>query len=85
MRIQRQAQVAWSVRLPDRIDALKAGDDGLTALSHDGSLAKIGADGKLSSSKPLPASEVAQAAKDLAPAPDQVATDSAKSQARPDR
>jgi hypothetical protein len=79
------AVVAWSVRLPDRVVALKPGDDGLTALSHDGSLAKIGADGKLGSNKPLAAAEVAQTEKDLAPAPDQTAADAAKTQARPDR
>jgi hypothetical protein len=76
------APVVWSARLPDRVTALKAGDDGLTALSHDGSLAKIDGDGKLTSSKPLTAAEATRAEKDLA-AP--VEPDAGKTHSRTDR
>src|SRR5262249_30054397 len=35
------AAMAWTVNLPDRVEALKAGKDGITALSHDGSLSTL--------------------------------------------
>jgi hypothetical protein len=74
------ATVAWQVSLPDRVVALKAKEDGLHALTHDGSLAVITAAGKLSSSKVLAAEQFARAKKELAASPD-----AAEKQQRPDR
>ncbi len=79
------AAVAWTVTLPDRVEGLKAGKDGLTVLTHDGSLATVGADGKMTASKVLDAAALEQARKDLAPAADPAAEQAAKAQARPDR
>lgn len=74
------AVVAWSATLPDRVVGLKATDAGLTALSHDGSLATL-TQGKVSATKP--AAEYEQSRKELAtPAP---AADQTKAHARPDR
>jgi hypothetical protein len=75
------ARVAWQVSLSDRVVALKAKEDGLHALTHDGSLAVITAAGKLSSSKVLAAEPFARVKKDLAAAPDAAA----EKQQRPDR
>jgi hypothetical protein len=76
------AAVAWEVRLPDRVVAMKAKGDGLHVLTHDGSLSILTAAGKLSSSRALAADEVGQAEKGLAgPA----AAAGAKKQERPDR
>lgn len=86
MELRPEAAVAWSVFLPDRVLALKPDKDGLTALTHDGSLSVIkGPKGKLASSKALSPSEVDQAMKDLSPPADAAAADAAKAQARPDR
>jgi hypothetical protein len=74
------ARAAWQVSLPDRVVALKAKEDGLHALTHDGSLAVITAAGKLSSSKVLAAEQFARVKKELAASPD-----AAEKQRRPDR
>jgi hypothetical protein len=79
------AGVVWSVALPDRIVAMKAGKDGLTVLSHDGSLVTLSSEGKVVSDKPLNAQQRQQAEKDLASAADPAAEQAAKGQARPDR
>jgi hypothetical protein len=79
------APIAWTVNLPDRIDALKATADGVSALSHDGSLATISAAGKLANTKPLAAAEFAAATQELVAKPDAVPADIAKAQARADR
>jgi hypothetical protein len=79
------ATVAWSVLLPDRVLGLKAAGAGLNALSHDGSLTTISAEGKASASKALGHGQLAQAQKDMAPAADSAAAAALAKQARPDR
>ncbi|HKB35906.1 MAG TPA: hypothetical protein VKD72_05595 [Gemmataceae bacterium] len=79
------AAVAWSVKLPDRVVAIKANADGLQALTHDNSLATITTMGKISGRQALSAEKVEQARKDLTPAEDKVAVAAAKKQERPDR
>src|SRR5262249_22672244 len=80
-----EATVVWAAQLPDRVVALKATAAGITALSHDGSLASITPEGKLTAAKPLTGSEIEQTKKDLASPSDPAATEAVKSQARPDR
>jgi hypothetical protein len=75
------AALAWQVALPDRVVALKAKDDRLEALTHDGSLAIVTAAGKLSSSKVLAADQFARTKKEMAAPLD---ADAVKQQ-RPDR
>jgi hypothetical protein len=77
------AQVAWSIILPDRVLALRAGEGGLNALTHDGSLTTITGDGKVTASKPLAPGRMEQAQKEMASAAD--AKVALAKQARPDR
>jgi hypothetical protein len=75
------AAVAWQVSLPDRVVALKAKEDGLHVLTHDGSLSVITSAGKLSSTKGLDAEKFSDQWKALAAASDAAAA----KQQRPDR
>jgi hypothetical protein len=59
-------KVVWSAHLPDRITGLKAEKRTLTALSHDGTLATIGADGKMTGSKVIEPGQLAALEKELA-------------------
>jgi hypothetical protein len=74
--------IAWEVRLPDRIDALKADGKELVAASHDGTLARIGAkanvDRKVASAEEY-AKFIKEAPEPLKPA------ELVKKAARPDR
>jgi hypothetical protein len=79
------AEVVWQVRLPDRVEAMKATPEGLTVLTHDGSLTTVSTEGKQTAAKVLDAAGFEQARKDLAPAADAGAAEAAKQQARPDR
>jgi hypothetical protein len=79
------AQVVWTVNLPDRVEAMKATNDGLLVQTHDGSQTTLTADGKMIATKPLDAQQIEQAKKDLAPAADPAAQQAMKTQARPDR
>jgi hypothetical protein len=79
------AAVAWAVRLPDRVVGMKVAANGLTVLTHDGSIATVSGEGKLTSSKPVEAGQAERVSKELAPAPDRAAEVAARSQARPDR
>jgi hypothetical protein len=47
-----ELKVAWAVVLPDKVDAMKV-DGGISAVTHDGSLATIDAGGALKSAKEL--------------------------------
>jgi hypothetical protein len=78
------AEVAWVVRLPDRVVAMKAGKDGLKVLTHDNSLSVITPVGKVSS-RGLTSDKIEAAKKELAAAPDRDAGAAAQKQERPDR
>jgi hypothetical protein len=78
------ATVAWTGQLPDRVLALKARDGGLAALTHDGSLSTVSAEGKVAVGKVLSGIALTEAEKELKPA-DATATEAVKKQARPDR
>jgi hypothetical protein len=78
------ATVAWTALLPDRVLALKPNAGGLTALTHDGSLSTISAEGKVAAGKVLAGAELAQTEKELKAA-DATATEVVKKQSRPDR
>jgi hypothetical protein len=58
--------VVWSAKLPDRVTGLKAEKGALTALSHDGTLATIGADGKVTATKVVEPAQLEATEKDLA-------------------
>jgi hypothetical protein len=79
------ATVAWSLKLPDRVEAIKANGDGLQVLTHDNSLSTVTVAGKLSGRQGLTVDRAEQARKDLMPAEDKVAIAAAKKQERPDR
>jgi hypothetical protein len=49
--------LAWTLALPDRITAVRAGPGDLTVLTHDGSLSEITPEGKLLSTRTLPADQ----------------------------
>jgi hypothetical protein len=76
------AKVAWTVALPDRVEAIRAAKDRLEVLTHDGSVSQVTADGKVTETKALSAQEVEALRKELA-AP--ANADALKKQARPDR
>jgi hypothetical protein len=80
--LARAATVVWTANLPDRVVAIGAGKDGVTALAHDGSLATVNAQGKVMGNKALTAAEVEQAMKELSQPADAAAL---KKQERPDR
>jgi hypothetical protein len=79
------ATIAWMAILPDRVLALKPVGGGLEALTHDGSLSTLTAQGKVAASRPLAAGDLAKARQEMAPAADPVAAEAAAKQARPDR
>jgi hypothetical protein len=79
------APVVWTVNLPDRIVAMKTTNDSLIVQTHDGSVATLTAEGKVTATKLLDANQIEQSKKDLAPAPDPAAQQAMKTQARPDR
>jgi hypothetical protein len=79
------ATVAWTVKLPDRVVALRHAKNGWTALTHDGSLSTIDMQGKLTANKLLDAAEAELAAKELTFSPDAAAIAAMKKQERPDR
>jgi hypothetical protein len=61
--------VVWSASLPDRIDGIGANGDVLSILSHDGTLATLNTDGKVTQSSVLSFDELARNTKSLEPAP----------------
>lgn len=65
--LTRPATIAWSVQLPDRVTGLKLADGGLVALTHDGSVSNIAADGKRAASQVPAAAEFQQLLKDMPP------------------
>ncbi len=77
------AVVVWTVRLPDRVEAMKADGMGLRVLSHDGTHAVITARGEVTITADRHRLDTAR--KELAPAADPAAAVAAKKQARPDR
>jgi hypothetical protein len=79
------AAVAWTVNLPDRVDAIRAGKDGLTVLTHDGSLTTVSAAGKVTATRTVEAGRVEALQKELSGPADPAAEAAAKGQARPDR
>jgi hypothetical protein len=79
------ATVVWSLKLPDRVETIKANADGLQILTHDNSLSTVTAEGKLSGRQVLAAEKLAQARKELMPGEDNVAVAAAKKQEQPDR
>jgi hypothetical protein len=87
----RVARVVGMVKLPDRIDAIKAHDKGLIAASHDGNLVTIGEEQMpfgpvmVAKGKPVSATEYAKFIKDAAVPLDAKQQELAKKQNRPDR
>src|SRR5207249_4867775 len=79
------ATIAWSLKLPDRVEAIRAKADALQVLTHDNSLSTVTAAGKLSGRQVLSADKAGQARKELTPAEDKAAIAAAKQQERPDR
>lgn len=75
------AVIAWTAMLPDRIVALTATDNGVTAVSHDGTQAAVSPEGKATPGKVLGAAEL-DALEKQAAKPDPAV---AKAQARSDR
>ncbi len=78
------AMVVWSSPLPDRVEAIKVNGDTLTALTHDGSLTALDAQGKLTASKTLTPGEIEPTRKELG-GPTAAAADLLKIGTRPDR
>jgi hypothetical protein len=78
------AKTAWTVNLPDRVDAIKVEKDGLTVLTHDGTLATVSAAGKVTGTKAVDPADMEAKRKELTTA-DATADAEAKKQARPDR
>jgi hypothetical protein len=80
------AKVAWSVKTPDRVLALKAQGADIEVLTSDGSLTFLKESGKVDSQKPMEPEKIADNLKRLAPAMAGLAeTGAAKRQERPDR
>ncbi len=75
------AQLAWQLRLPDSVLALKVAGEGLSAISHDGSATSIDKSGKPTGTTEADAAALAEARKPLA-APN---ADASKPFARQDR
>jgi hypothetical protein len=78
------ASHVWMANLPDRVEAIKVGKGELTVLTHDGTLATVGADGKVTGRKTVAPADLEATRKELAPGDLAVET-AAKEQARPDR
>jgi hypothetical protein len=79
-----RAPHAWTVNLPDRVDAIKVDKGVLTVLTHDGTLATVSAAGKVTGTKTVDPMAIDGLRKELTPA-DETAETAAKAQARPDR
>lgn len=58
--------VAWEARLPDRIDGLQVQGDAIVALSHDGTEAKLDANGKTTGQRVLDKAAMAETGAALA-------------------
>src|SRR5262249_28889674 len=76
------AKVAWTLKLPDRIDGIGPGNRTIVALSHDGTEAIIFTGGKIATTKVLTGPELDGERRNLAPKP---LTADAQKFARPDR
>ncbi len=79
-----RAPLQWAANLPDRVEAIKAEKGELKVLTHDGTLATVGAAGKVTATKAVEPGEMEALRKELSPA-DASADAAAKEQARPDR
>ncbi|HEX5270571.1 MAG TPA: hypothetical protein VFW33_08805, partial [Gemmataceae bacterium] len=79
-----RAPHAWAANLPDRVEAIKVSKGELTVLTHDGTLATVGADGKVTATKTVEPGATEALRKEMSPA-DPAADAAAKGQARPDR
>ena len=75
------AQIVWEAKLPDRVLALQAAGDGVTAITHDGSTTTLSGAGKVSAAGEADAAALAAGRKPLAA----TAADAAKPSARKDR
>jgi len=80
-----EAAIVWQTVLPDRITAITSEGNSLQALSHDGSLVPISADGKPGAARVLEGAAYADAAARLNPAPDAAALAEAQKQLGPAR
>jgi hypothetical protein len=76
------AKVVWTVKLPDRIDAITTGNRTIVALAHDGTHAIISTGGKIATTTVLTGAELDAERKNLAP---KAPTADAQKFARPDR
>jgi hypothetical protein len=85
------ARVVGTVKLPDRIDLIKAHDKGVIAASHDGNLVTIAEEQKpfgpviVAKGKPVSAAEYAKFVKDATVPLDAKQQELVKKQLRPDR
>ncbi|HUT35365.1 MAG TPA: hypothetical protein VNE39_17895 [Planctomycetota bacterium] len=78
-------KTAWVAVLPDRVDAMKADGKQLRVLTHDDSLSVVGADGKVSSQKPVAPDQREKAAAELRPDPQNASRDLPKENLPQDR
>jgi hypothetical protein len=80
-----EAAVAWSVVLPDRIVGVKANNGKLSVLSHDGTLAEVSLEGKVTGQKVLDAAAYQKSSGELRPSSSGPALAEAQKKADPRR